>query len=494
MTAIREQPLELGVAGSFLGGETQVGSSVGTVDHINPATGLVNGAVAMGGAAEIDEAVAEAAAAGPAWRAMSLESRRRILLRIEQLVEEHTEELARLTTLELGHPMIFSLAHPMICASWFGYYAGWVDKLEGATVPLTGLSSGFDYTQREPYGVIGVIITWNGPLVSIGMKVAPALAAGNTVVLKSPELAPFACQRFAELALEAGLPHGVVQVVPGGPEAGERLVRHPAVAKISFTGGLPTARTIMAAAAERVVPVVFELGGKSANLVFPDADIDAAVDLSVGSCFTMAGQGCVLATRLLAHESIYEEVVEKAQVATDGLRVGDPFDPENVVGPVVSEAALHRVISVIDGARSGQGCRIVTGGGAVDRAELPPMNRGGYFVQPTVLADLEPTSEVAVSEVFGPVLSAIPFRDEDEAVRIANGTNYGLGAYLQTRDVGRVQRLVPRLEAGTVSVNGTTALPPGAPFGGYKQSGIGREGGFEGLLEFLQTKNVHISF
>ncbi len=313
MTAADFRSLDLGMVGPFLDGSSQIGSSEGTVDHINPATGFVNGTVDIGGVAEIDEAVAAAVAAGPEWRSLTLESRRRILLRIEQLVEGHAEELARLTTLELGHPTIFAVAHPILCASWFGYYAGWVDKIEGATIPLTGFNSGFDYTQREPYGVIGVIITWNGPLVSIGMKVAPALAAGNTVVLKTPDMAPFACQRFAELALEAGLPPGVLQVVPGGPTAGDRLVRHPAVGKISFTGGLATARVIMAAASERLVPVVFELGGKSANLIFPDADIDRAVSLSVGSCFTMSGQGCVLATRLLAHRSIYDEVVEKAQ-------------------------------------------------------------------------------------------------------------------------------------------------------------------------------------
>jgi acyl-CoA reductase-like NAD-dependent aldehyde dehydrogenase len=326
-------------------------------------------------------------------------------------------------------------------------------------------------------------------MVSVGMKVAPALAAGNCVVLKTPEQAPYTVARFGEIALEAGLPPGVLQVLPGGAEAGDRLVRHPDVHKISFTGGIGTAKKIMAAASDTLTPLVFELGGKSANIVFADADVEA-----VSSCYTLAGQGCVISTRLLVERPIYDSVVSATARKVANLVVGDPFAKETVVGPVVSKDAYQRVLGVIDGARGSAGARVVTGGSAVDRATLPAANAGGFFIQPTVLADVVPESSLAQQEVFGPVMSIIPFEGEDEAVAIANGTSYGLGTFLQTRDVSRVHRLVPRLESGTVSVNGSSALPPAAPFGGYKQSGFGREGGRDGLMEFLQVKNVHINF
>lgn len=482
---------ELGVTGPLVDGVRRDEASLGAADHINPATGRVNGSVLLCGPQEVDDAVAAARAAHPEWRAMSPDKRRRVLQRVEELMLDRVPELGTLMTLELGAPVTVSSALAYLCAGWFGYYAGWADKIEGATIPPSPIMvPGLDYTVPEPYGVVGIILTWNGPIMSVGMKVAPALAAGNCVVVKSPDLAPFTVARFGEIALEAGLPPGVLHILPGGPEAGEHLVRHPDVDMISFTGGIPTAKKILDSARHTLKPVLLELGGKSASVVFADADIDAAVAETIRSCFNLSGQGCNLTTRLLAHRDVYERVVAGAAEAAAAVRAGDPFAPTTVLGPVVGAAARDRILGVIEKAAAGS--RLVAGGHAVDPATLPVPVRDGYFVEPTVLADVDPASEVAQHEVFGPVLSVIPFDTEDEAVELANSTPYGLGAVLYTQDVARVQRVVPRLQAGTVHVNGASGQPPGAPFGGYKHSGHGREGGREGLYEFLQTKNVFI--
>ncbi|MEU6745852.1 aldehyde dehydrogenase family protein [Spirillospora sp. NPDC046719] len=491
MITSRTAPDDLGVTGPLIDGSRLDRPVLDAVEHVDPATARANGTVMLSGPSEVDAAVEAAKAASPAWRALSPDKRRRVLQRIEETMEARVPELARLITLEIGAPAAMSAALAHLCAGWFGYYAGWADKIEGATIPLSpALTAGLDYTLPEPYGVIGVIVTWNGPITSIGMKVAPALAAGNCVVVKTSELAPFAVARFAEIALEAGLPPGVLHVLPGGAEAGDRLVRHPDVGKISFTGGIPTAKKILDAARHTVKPVVLELGGKSANVVFPDADLDEAVALTVRSCFNLAGQGCNLTTRMLVHREVYDDVVEATRRRAAGLRAGDPFEPSTTLGPVIDQAARDRVLGVVDRAR--KDARVVTGGRAVDRPSLAPRVRDGYFVEPTVLADVDPASEAATREIFGPVLSITPFGSEAEAVELANATPYGLGTYLQTRDVSRVHRIVPLLRSGSVHVNGVSGQPPGAPFGGYKQSGIGREGGREGLLEFLQTKNVFI--
>ena len=489
----RDKQRQLGIARPLIDGAWLDQTSLGEVHHIDPATGRVNGTIALCGPEEVEAAVAAAKRAYPAWRALSADKRRRILQRIEELVEADLPELGRRATAELGHPLSTATSLSYMCAAWFGYYAGWSDKIEGATIPLTpAFNAGFDYTLAEPYGVVGIILTWNGPMVSVGMKVAPALAAGNCVVLKTPDIAPYTVARFAELALEAGVPPGVLHVLPGGAEAGEALVRHPDVGKISFTGGIATAKKILDAARHTVKPVVLELGGKSANLVFPDADLDAAAALSVRSCFTMAGQGCVLATRMLVHQSVYDQVVTAAAKAISGLRLGDPFASDTTLGPVVNEAAYARVLTAIQRAESGTQARLITGGRAAPSDELAPDIAGGYYIEPTLLVDVDPDSPVAQEEVFGPVLTVTAFDTEEQAVDLANATPYGLGAFVQTRDIARVHRIAPLLQAGTISVNGTSGLPPGAPFGGYNQSGYGREGGREGLFEFLRTKNVFI--
>ncbi len=393
---------ELGTARPFIDGRWLESTSLGLAEHVNPATGRVNGAVALCGAAEVDAAVAAAKAALPAWRALPGDRRRQILQRIDELLQRELETLGRSTTLELGHPLMSSIGLSYLCSSWFGYYAGWCDKIEGSTVPLTGFNTGFDYTLLEPYGVVGVILTWNGPMVSVGMKVAPALAAGNCVVLKTPEQAPFTVARFAEIALEGGLPPGVLQVLPGGAEAGDRLVRHPDVHKISFTGGIGTAKRIMAAASETLTPLVFELGGKSANIVFADADVAAAINMTVTSCYTLAGQGCVISTRLLAQRAIYDDVVAATARKVASLTVGDPFDAATIVGPVVNRESYQRVLGVIDDARGAGAARVVTGGAAADPKTLPAANADGFFIQPTVFADVAPESALAQQEVFGP--------------------------------------------------------------------------------------------
>ncbi|MFF0224118.1 aldehyde dehydrogenase family protein [Streptomyces sp. NPDC004629] len=491
MTSTTSVSHDLGTTGPLLDGTWPNRTSAGETDHIDPATARVNGTVLLSGPEEVDAAVAAAKAAFPAWRAASPDERRCILQRVEESMRKRVPELGRLNTLELGAPLSTSAALAHLCAGWFGYYAGWADKIEGVTIPPSPrMVPGLDYTVPEPYGVIGVILTWNGPIMSVGMKIAPALAAGNCVVVKSPELAPFTVARFAEIALEAGLPPGVLHVLPGGPEAGDHLVRHPDVAKISFTGGIPTAKKILDAARHTLKPVLLELGGKTAALVFPDADLDAAVTEAVRSCFTLSGQGCNLTTRLLVHREVYDRVVRSTADAAAALPVGDPFDRRTALGPVIGKAAHERILGVIE--RAAEDSRVVVGGRVPDRVGLAPRIRDGYFIEPTVLADVDPHSEVGRQEVFGPVLSVMPFDSEEEAVELANSTPYGLGTVVQTRDVSRVQRMVPLLQSGTVLVNGASGQPPGAPFGGYKSSGYGREGGREGLYEFLQTKNVFI--
>jgi len=369
---------------------------------------------------------------------------------------------------------------------WTHYYAGWADKIEGVVVSGFSPADELAYTLAEPYGVVGHIITWNAPLLSLSMKVPPSLAAGNTVVIKPAEFTPFTALLFAELAREAGIPDGVVNVVQGGGAAGEALVRHPGIGKVSFTGGPSTAKRIMATAAESLKPVLFELGGKSPNLLFADADLDAAVAYSAAFSMSCVGQGCALPTRLLVEESIYDEVVETVVATVEALPIGDPLDPASYFGPLVNAAARERVVGMIDAARSDGAGTLRTGGSGMDTP--------GFFVEPTVFVDVDNGSDLAQQEVFGPVLAVTSFRDEEHAVELANDTAYGLSAYLQSRDVRRVNRLVPRLRAGTVFVNqGPNPITqPGRPFGGVGLSGFGREGGKAGLDEFLMLKGVGI--
>ena len=325
-------------------------------------------------------------------------------------------------------------------------------------------------------------------MMGMGQKAIPALAAGNTVVAKPPDIAPFGAIRFAELALEAGFPPGAVNVVPGGAATGQALVRHPGIDKISFTGGVAAARAVMAAAAEQLTPLCFELGGKSANIVFPDADLDQACMIAgLLGAVMLSGQGCALPTRLYAHAEVFDEVVDRVVALVEGVAVGDPLDPATLMGPIVNAAACERIMGVIDRARAESGGRLVTGGRRLD-GDLAD----GYYIAPTVFADVDDASDVASHEIFGPVLSVMRFTDEDDVVDRANASDFGLGGYVFTRDLGRAHRMAERLEVGAVTVNAFPYLAPNAPFGGVKQSGFGREGGEEGLREFLRSKNVLI--
>lgn len=470
----------------LIGGEWIDSASGGEFVHVNPATGREHPPIPMGGATEVDQAVAAARAAFPAWRSMPRNQRRDILLRLAQLIKENADELGVLTTLDNGSVHRTSGSGTDAAYDNFTYYAGWVDKLGGDYIP-TWPAPGLDYTVSEPYGVVAVIIPWNAMMHNVGQVIAPALAAGNCVLFKPPELAPFAVLRFAELAVEAGIPAGVLNVVPGGPESGAAMVAHPGIDKVHFIGSGNTAKQIMKSAADTLKPLTFELGGKSANILFEDADLQSAVGFSTFFAMANAGQGCLLPTRLLVQDSIYDQVLAMMEGMAPFLKVGDPFAEDTMVGPVITETACERILSTIERAKADGDGRILTGGG---RAGGDLAN--GFFVEPTIFVDVDNSSSLAQNEVFGPVLAVIRFSDEEEAVRIANDTQYGLMAYAFTNDLKRAHRVADQLEAGQIFLNGFAGLPIGAPFGGVKQSGFGRMGGRPGLEEFLRPKNVYV--
>jgi acyl-CoA reductase-like NAD-dependent aldehyde dehydrogenase len=372
--------------------------------------------------------------------------------------------------------------------NWFAYYAGWADKLDGRY--SSGAAAGpFELVIPEPYGVVAAILPWNGPLGALGMKVAPALAAGNTVVIKPPESAPFLAIRFGEIARELGIPDGVLNIVVGGVEAGEALVRHPGVDKISFTGSPATARRIAASASEALTPLVLELGGKSANLVFPDADIEATAVYASTFPFTNAGQICVMPSRLLVHADVYEKVLDRVSVLTQSRIVGDPLHEATFMGPMFTRAARDRVLDHVDRASGRKGVSVTAGGKRPSGA-----CEGGWFLEPTIIADPDPGSDLSQTELFGPVMVVHRFTDEADAVRIANSTDYGLAAYVQTRDLDRGLRVARALRAGGVYVNGTyPTFNPNLAFGGVGLSGHGREGGVWGIEEFVRPKTISIN-
>ncbi len=481
-----DSPVPVPTGDLLIDGAWMPASSGDRREQLDPSNGRPLASIAIGGPDDIDQAIASASTAFRSWSTWPAHRRRDVLLELARLIETRELELGVLRSLETGAPLKRKRG-PSLAAEWTRYYAGWVDKIEGTTAtPYSGPS--LSYTVPEPFGVVAVLTPWNGGMVSAAMKVAPALAAGNTVVLKPADLASLGPLRFAELCLEAGIPPGVLNVVPGGPAAGAALVSDPRIGKISFTGGGATARRIMAAAAETLTPVVLELGGKSADLVFPDADIDLAAATAVqASLANIAGQGCVLPTRLLVHDTIYDEVAEKVATMASALRVGRPFDEGVQMGPVIDAANCERILNVIGNARTNGDGELLTGGDRLD-GDLAD----GYFVAPTVFGSVDNASDLAQHEVFGPVLALVRFSDEDAAVELANATQYGLGGLVYTRDIDRAHRLAKRLQAGYIGINTFPPMPPNAPFGGVTASGFGREGGREGVMEFLQTKNVYI--
>lgn len=484
---VDHRAFELPDPGLVIDGKIIRSTSGGVSIHINPATGKPQAEAPLAGARDVDLAIAAARCAFSTWRATSPATRRDLLFRLADLVLRDGEKFAWIGAREIGTPINSVRAIPAKFAAWTKYAAGWADKLEGRVASSFQDESVFDYTLSEPYGVIGMILTWNGPLMALAMKVGPALSVGNTIVIKPPELSPFTAFHFMRLVEEAGIPPGVINLVTGGAEAGDALVRHEDVDKIAFTGGVETARRIAAAIAPQIKPALYELGGKSANLVFADADMDVAVKHSARTPLFLSGQGCVLPTRLLVEASVADLFVERVTAEIRSLRMGDPLDDATDLGPVVNERAQTRLLQTISRARDGGDGKIVLGGGRP--ASLPD----GSFVEATVFRDVRPDSDLAQHECFGPVLSIIPFKTDDEAVEIANSTKFGLGAYLHSSNVTRVLKLAHRLDAGTIQVNGAPTARENAPFGGRGLSGYGREGGRDGIAEFVRVKNVAIN-
>jgi acyl-CoA reductase-like NAD-dependent aldehyde dehydrogenase len=472
----------------LIGEDTITDASGGVFDHIFPGTGQVNAKITMAGNEEIDRAVKSAAKAQREWMAMTVEQRRDLMYALADALEANLDGLAQLNVHDYAVPIAFA-GSSSLTVKFFRYYAGWIDKATGQTAPVSH-SADTNLIEREPYGVVGVIVPWNGPLVGIGMAVAPALAAGNAVVIKPPELAPMAPIRFGEICREVGLPAGLVNVVPGGPAAGDALVRHPGVGKIHFTGSGAIARQIAIAAADTLKPLSFELGGKSANVVFADANLDSAVMMAAHmGPLTQSGQSCACGSRILVERSIYDEFLDRLVQTVSHVPIGDPFDASTVMGPVISQAATDRIMGAIHGAVENGTGRLVTGGNRLGGALA-----SGYYIEPTIFADVPNDSPLARIETFGPVVSVMPFDTEDEAMDIANDTDFGLVAYAHTTNFARAHRVARRLEAGSVWINAYSDIQPSGPYGGYKQSGYGRLGGIEGLDEFSQVKNTRITF
>lgn len=465
-------------------------ASGGVYTHINPATGKPQADIPLAGVAETEDAIAAAKSAFTTWRSMPGRERMVLLNRLADLIKQNASEFQRLAVIEGGTPYSVAAGGAGLAEEWTRYYAGWADKIDGQVVSSYP-SDEFIYTLPEPYGVIGIVVTWNGPLISLGMKVIPAIAAGNTVVVKPAEQTPFVAALFARLALEAGIPAGVINVLPGAVESAQTLIAHPDVEKISFTGGPITARKILHQCAELLKPSVMELGGKSANIVFDDADLDSAAQhaamMSVG---LLSGQGCELPTRLLVQEGVYDAMLEKVVAIAKALPIGDPRDVNTFIGPVINEAACDRILAMVDRAKQAGAGRVVLGG---ERLKLDGDLENGFFVSPTIFADVDPKSEIAQQEVFGPVLVIQKFSTEEEAIEIANSTQYGLGGYIQTNDLKRAHRVAAALKTGFVHLNGSRNIPAHAPFGGLGLSGFGKEGGRPGLDEFIRLKTVSLS-
>ncbi len=459
-----------------------------TFEDIDPSTGKVVAHVAEGAAEDIDLAVRAARKAfeeGP-WPRMSARERGRLLFRLADLVEERKDELAALEVLDKGKPISEALHGdlPLVIAV-FRYFAGWADKVTGETLPVDDPDGMFCYTRREPVGVCGQIIPWNFPLLMVSWKWAPALACGNTVVLKPAEQTPLSALRLGELAMEAGFPPGVINIVNGfGETAGDALVRHPGVDKIAFTGEYRTAQTIMANAAPTLKRLSFELGGKSPNIVFADADIDAAVDGAMGAVFFNQGEVCCAGSRLFVEQQIHDRFVDRLAKKARRRKLGDPFDPATEQGAQVSREQFDKVMRYIDIGRREDRAKCVCGGERYgDR---------GFFIQPTVFTGVRNDMRIAQEEIFGPVVAVLPFKNERDLVRDANTTIYGLAAAVWTKDVGRAHAIAHRIRAGTVWVNCYNAFDPCAPFGGYKYSGMGRELGRIALEHYTENKTVWV--
>jgi acyl-CoA reductase-like NAD-dependent aldehyde dehydrogenase len=452
--------------------------------HFYPGTGKVTREIVMADTSDVDRAVAAAREAFPAWRALTGDKRRDLFFRLASLLESRSAEFVPSLIAENGTIASLSLYMGYDAAQKFRYFGGWCDKIHGRTVPMWR-GPAHDYVSFEPFGVVGVIVPWNGPMFAATMVMAPALAAGNCVVIKAPDLAPYSVMKLFEIIQEAGFPSGVVNLITGAADAGEAMVAHPGIDKIEFIGSGATAKKVLTSAAQSLKPVGLELGGKSAVIVFEDADLANAAKSGLSGAVSASGQGCINGTRLLVQREIYEPYLQILSTLAGRVQVGDPFEQTTTLGPVISETAINRIVAMIDRGIS-EGGRVIVGG-----ERLGGDHAGGYFLPVTILADVDNGCDIARNEVFGPVLVVTPFDTEEEAVQLANDSDYGLGAYVHTQNLRRAHHVSGQLEAGMIHVNSSAdAMQPNVPFGGYKQSGHGRLGGVEGLHEFMQPKNI----
>jgi aldehyde dehydrogenase (NAD+) len=474
----------------LVNGEWIDAASGRTFETINPATGEPLTSVAEAGASDVDAAVQAARhsfddLAGP-WRKMPASERGRLLWRISELIEQNIDELAELETLDNGKPIFESryVDMPMV-ADVFRYYAGWATKIHGETININ--EGAFTYTQREPVGVVGAIVAWNFPLLLASWKLGPALACGNTVVLKPAEQTPLTALRFGELCRRAGLPAGVLNIVTGGPETGKALVHHAGVDKVAFTGSTMVGKEIMRSAADTLKRITLELGGKSPNIVFADSDLDAAVKGAINGIFYGKGEVCCAGSRLFVEKKVQDEFMAKLVERTKKLRPGDPLDPKTRLGAIVSEQQMKTVLAYIEAGRS-EGAQVVIGG---NRVEIG--NGCGYFIEPTVFGGVRNDMRIAQEEIFGPVLATLPFDDLEQVAELANRNPYGLAAAIWTRDIRRAHALSRRLRAGTVWINTYGLMDAALPFGGFKHSGFGRELGMHAIEHYTELKSVWLS-
>lgn len=470
----------------FIDGQWVPAASGKTFDTIHPATEEVIAQVAEGDKEDIDRAVKAARKQfdGGEWSRMDARDRGRLMYKLVDLLEAEAEELAALETLDNGKPIRDARAADIpLVIDCIRYYAGWADKIHGATIPIRG--NHFCYTRREPVGVVGQIIPWNFPALMTAWKWGPALATGCTIVMKPAEQTPLTCLRMARLAQKAGIPDGVINVVPGyGPTAGAALTAHPGVDKIAFTGEGGTAKIIQKSALETMKRVTFELGGKSPNVVFSDADLESAVEGAHFALYFNQGQCCCAGSRLFVEDEIHDEFVDRMSEKNQQRKVGDPFDPETEQGPQVDQAQFDKILQYVEYGKQ-DGAKLVTGG--------KRHGDKGYFVEPTLFTNVKDDMRIAREEIFGPVMSVLKFSDLDEIAKRANNSNFGLAAAVWTRDIGKAHTLASKIRAGTVWINCYDVFDAAAPFGGFKESGIGRELGEAGLAAYTELKTVTVS-